>query len=545
MDTSRTKKRTNISRRASALVAVILTVVLTLSGTLAWYANQDVINIFRAEGADRSVVLHDEFDEGPVKRIYVENTGDTADLFVRIKLQEYMDLTSWNDRVVPDSQWQTHIPGETPATSNTVNSELEAYHDHFTWSMGGGTFYLPSELWATGVKKENLHVEESTKGAMPTPVADVILMADYKELITLDKIAFVGWVYDSDGWAYWSRPLPAGEATGLLLNSVTPNPLLATTDYFYAVNVILEAVDKSDLAMWTTPSGNNDGFGKASIKHDTIVLAELATSDAIELLNRISTKDLGIERLEIVTAPDETYYLPNDIFNPAGLSIKAVYNSGDEDIIDIGFQYPTGTLPNGTTHATVSYGGATVDVPITVHPVAGLKNKAPKTKVTIDGIGWELVTRETIEGHDYALLVTANNVGFIYHSNLTNSTTDYYINTIMKSQTLKDFVVVPAFTDTSYYSDIYCVVSRSSAPTMTLAKDTPQTANIVFALDILQAFGPYKTKGWDPKSIAGSWLYNYVWGYDIGYYVDANGNWQSANYQNQASYRPAIWVKLP
>ena len=544
MDTSRTKKPARLSKHASAMIAIVLAVVLTLSGTFAWYTNQDVINIFKAEGSDRSVVLHDEFDGGPVKRIYVENTGDAADVFVRIKLQEYLDLTSWNDRVVPDNEWQTHIPGETPATGSLVSSELEAYHEHFTWSMGGGTYYLPSKTWETGVKKENLDVVESTEGAIPTPDAEVILMADYKELLTLDKIAFIGWIYDSDGWAYWSRPLPVGETTGLLLNSVTPNPALEKTDYFYAINVILEAVDKSDLAMWTTPSGNNDGLGKASVKQDTNALAELATNDAIELLNRISNKDLGIEHLEIVTAPNEIYYLPNDIFNPSGLSIKAVFTNGEEDIIEVGYAYPTGELPNGTTHATVSYGGATVGVPITVHPVTGLKNKAPNTKTTIDGISWQVVGHRTVNGNNYVLLVTSNTLSAITHPNLTNSMTNYYNNTIKKSTTLMEALVVPSFQSTNYYVGPTLVYSRMSSPTAVLAKDKPsQSVDIAFALDHQEVRESY-AKDFLRGNGAAWWVYAY-WTVNAGSFSSTGVQTDLANNTAGVGYRPAIWVMVP
>jgi len=279
----------------AAVLAGVLTAALLLSATYAWYEQTSEVNKFRHESAaDKSVVLRDDFNGmGPDKNIFVENTSEKTDVYVRVKLQEYMDLTSWNDRTILENQWQTHIPGDPPGESSLLSPSPEVYHDHFVWTMGGPQIsYTPAMVGIGGVI--NIHDEDtwfrlSGDKDRQTPAATVILMSAYKEMTDAQRKAFVGWVYDADGWAYWSQPLLAGEATGLLLQKVTAQSTLDGLDYFYAINVCMEAVDKSDLAAWTTPSGNPDNLGKPSITDGR--QTELGTNDAVWMLHFISNTE--------------------------------------------------------------------------------------------------------------------------------------------------------------------------------------------------------------------------------------------------------------
>jgi len=353
------------------VLAGVLTAALMLSATYAWYEQITEVNKFRNAGAEKSVVLRDDFDgTGPDKHIFVENTSEKAEVYVRVKLQEYMDLTSWNDRNISGNEWQTHIPSSSPEVDDFVNPDLERYHKHFVWEMGGSTVYTPAQTGTNGMI--NIYDSNTTKWLSsekekPTPDAQVILMSEYKEMTDGQRQVFIGWVYDADGWAYWSQPLAAGEATGLLLQAVNAQDSLDGLDYFYAINVLMEAVDKSDLAMWTTPSGQPDNLGQPSIVDGK--QAELGTSDAVWMLYFISDTEHRAEHtVQLISGPTKTEYVAGETFNPAGLEIEVTLDDGtDPFIVDSGFSYsPTGPLSVGTTSVTVSYCKATVVIPITV-----------------------------------------------------------------------------------------------------------------------------------------------------------------------------------
>lgn len=365
MSSTRIATRAGLRRRIAILLSAVLSAALILSGTYAWYASENEVNKFSQKGADRYVILHDDFKGGPEKLVYVENTGTAADVYVRIKLQEYMDLTSWTDRDIKPSEWLTHIPGASPDTSSTVSPGLEPFHENFHWSMGGSAWYVPS-VEKNGVEN-NPGVDKDTPGAKKTLTADVILMADYKDLTAEQRKQFVGWVYDADGWAYWSQPLKAKTATGLLLNAVTADVSLKDNDYFYAINVIMEAVDKNDLAMWMVPSGAHDGYGKPSIV-DPSKKALLATNSAIIMLADISDTDIQISAFIVKKDPDKMIYKAGDTFNPEGMILEVVFLDGTIEDIDAGFTYnPYGGLSEGeNVEIVITYNKFQVSLYVTV-----------------------------------------------------------------------------------------------------------------------------------------------------------------------------------
>jgi len=609
-------------KKLTAALAFIFMALFFVTGTYALYATTGGLYGSTSNNAEKSVVLHDDFAGGPSKYVYVENTSETTEVFVRIKLQEYMDLTSWIDRDPQGSEWTTHIPSGAAHDCGLANGATALFHEHFAWSMGGAAWYVPEAAGMSG-KVNNPGVNSLTPDATQTPDAPVILMSEYQAKGAVERRFFVGWVYDADGWTYWSQPLLPETATAPLLSAVAFEPTVAGRDFFYAINVLMEAVDINDLPMWTVPSGDNDGLGLPSAA-DPESQTQLATNDGAAMLEFIAKAELVsfevatapaktayvpgeyfdptglvlkavfsdgteqlidsgydyaptselspgtthidvsyfgltttvpitvnrvIDHIEVSTDPTKTKYIPGEFFDPAGLEIKVVYTDNSSEIISAGFAYsPTGALADGTKQITVSYEGHTTTVPVIVNYLVDLHLKAPNTKVTIDGIGWEVVYARTMNGKNYVLLITAKNSDlYYYHNYLTTFMTDYYTNTIKKSQTLKDYVVVPAFTNTSYYPDgINHVISRSSAPTSILAKDTSQTADIAFALDLLEVYyTTYKDNGWDPKSIAGSWLYNYVSNFDIKYCANSTGTWQILHSTDYAQYHPAIWVMVP
>lgn len=61
------------------------------------------------------------------------------------------------------------------------------------------------------------------------------------------------WVYDTDGWIYWSSPIEAGGSTGLLLDGFTMNHVMDDS-WYYAIHAVAQFVTADD-------AGKEDGTG--------------------------------------------------------------------------------------------------------------------------------------------------------------------------------------------------------------------------------------------------------------------------------------------
>ena len=311
-----------IKRIFSSATAIVTAIAILLTGTLAWYAGSSAVNAFRDSGGttppieagDTGANLHDHFGDPGVggtidKNVFVENTG-LNDVFVRIKLSERLD----ND------VWVLHQP-----KGGSVASHLDS---RFTWAMGNSTAYpyrsiKDSTQWtsssalngnkshliadALGFAKEALGpsgegVIVKTGGSptnKSTQLAQVVTMAAYKAMTVEARRAFVGWVYDVDGYAYWSQPLAPGAATGLLLDSVTV-PTKGTATYEYDIKVDMEYVDITDLGAWT----DGDVIKEGPKEGGTV---DKASPDGKDLLEFIAVSGFSFDIREIVLNIGEAY----------------------------------------------------------------------------------------------------------------------------------------------------------------------------------------------------------------------------------------------
>ena len=232
--------------------------VLLMAGTFAWRQAVSQINEFVGE-RDGDITLHDDFNpKTGVKDVYVESDS-TNPIFIRVKLNETMNLSS-NNRVPGPGGWITHTYGESAADCGHVNGAGQYFHDCFMWTMGGWKYYMPA---ASGQQlAQDTTVYNGTEpGVKMTPDARVVSIADY--LLNNDewRAAFIGWIYDTDGFAYWSQPLYQHDVTGLLLHKVTTSDSIKGSDYYYAIDVIAQAVDINDIPMWTQGAAASDGSG--------------------------------------------------------------------------------------------------------------------------------------------------------------------------------------------------------------------------------------------------------------------------------------------
>ena len=279
-----TTQQRGFHKKVSAVVAAIVVFALLIGGTFAWYSGIiNAENVFTGTKTPPppTVILHDDF-KAPSKDIYAENIGEGT-VYVRVKLNEFLAL-GVNERPeeIADTEWVTHIPGETGGNLDfTKHKAPDAFHDNFEWSWGAGKQkdYIKADGTLTG------SVRDMYQDYTPEEIAQLFLDADpdiigtttlgdivnidwyvmdgfiasynsYHNLIGADALTdrsdFYGWIYDADGWVYWSQPLHKGDVTSLLLDKVIVDvAALKDTDFCYIIDVIMEAVDLADLqAMW-------------------------------------------------------------------------------------------------------------------------------------------------------------------------------------------------------------------------------------------------------------------------------------------------------
>ena len=243
-----------------------------VTGTLAWTNfSSEIINEWHGGGNGSEngpgATLHDDHtDNDENKDVYIENWGSEP-LVVRIRLSEYMEMgkgaglkavatvpstgqpvrdpENYSDPLVdgadidrPDT-WAKHIPGgDMPALC-----EAAGIHKYWKWDMGGQKYYFPvsdaskeDSGYVDQNSPDNLTADSVNSGgvrAKQTLPAQVLTMAQW---VSGGSHAGNYWVIDTDGWAYWVKPLMPGEATGLLLDKVT----LITApkqDYYYGIYV--------------------------------------------------------------------------------------------------------------------------------------------------------------------------------------------------------------------------------------------------------------------------------------------------------------------
>jgi hypothetical protein len=273
-------------RRAAAAAGVVVAAALAVTGTWA-YTNfvQKATNELAGKSS-AGVRLHDDFttvtDAEPKeynKDVYVENYG-VHDQYVRIKLFEYwkMDKTVYPAGADPaedkiETTWSVHKPD---VSGVVVSPSADPAHGWWTWTMNGQIYYKfttckdddPSDDQPKDVAEtDGTDCKATDVDSNPTPAtgaeagvsgqtlnaaADPITITAWKALSDDDKHAYVGWVYDLDGWAYWAGPLKPGEATGLLLSAVTLTKQVEATDFDYRIHVKLEAATSDDIAKFNT-----------------------------------------------------------------------------------------------------------------------------------------------------------------------------------------------------------------------------------------------------------------------------------------------------
>ena len=200
----------------------------------------------------------------------------------------YTDYTDYNAYAVGDIISGDEIYDYDTNTSDEVKTDFDNIQEY--------------------VASGNVHVESSVGHAIAqTGSAELISMADWLQKLgenggEYDESLGNYWVYDEDGWVYWSAPIAPHTATGLLLDGIKLNQVMDDT-WYYAINVVAQFITADDM-------GKTDGTGF----YDT-TKGEEPSSDALSLLKAIGvevpiTKQAELqdafEQGDTITLPDVT-----------------------------------------------------------------------------------------------------------------------------------------------------------------------------------------------------------------------------------------------
>ncbi|MDR1638073.1 MAG: hypothetical protein LBC41_03570 [Clostridiales bacterium] len=320
-------------KKALSIATAVLLICISVTGTFTWTQFISQSNEFIGTAAiTGDIILHDDFDPSTgQKEIYVETSALSKKVYVRVLLAEYMDLltnSKPSDLDSPDKRldyYKNHFhAGMLNAEDcGQANDDGQLFHDYFNWNLGGSKFYYTATSGnaldidtdpASQVFGDTTRYTEESQYVKSTPDAEILSLDEYNSRTDEDKNNTAAWVYDNDGYAYWSQPLGApvagtaiGPVTGLLLNKVSTSPDLADTDYYYVINIRVEAVDSKDLPMWTEDSGSMDSnlgvpLG-AEAASGSGARYPLASYDAVQLLDYVSK--IGTAPVEALPAIEE------------------------------------------------------------------------------------------------------------------------------------------------------------------------------------------------------------------------------------------------
>jgi hypothetical protein len=242
----------------------ILLIAILVTGTYAWSnsgVDKTTLEITTSgttsgsssDSNDDGATLHidTDADENTIE-IYVENWGEN-EVAVRLQIREYAESgedagtnSSDADPFISSAKlddvdtWNTHVP------KTTSNSDIDdcnqgtakKFHTYWKWEVTGvSKNYYPSQADdredKTFIDTDNAKGTGDSSTKKTSTVKDVITMKSWQNKNEpIDSY----WVYDSDGWVYWAKPVASGSATGVLRIEVTQasDP---DNEYYYGLNI--------------------------------------------------------------------------------------------------------------------------------------------------------------------------------------------------------------------------------------------------------------------------------------------------------------------
>jgi len=141
-------------------------------------------------------------------------------------------------------------PTNPTARNNNANIDTPADPDYRTGGYpaeaGNEGFWGEDDVWTARQKQagntlSTYDVEQETAQniQLAHPVITMQEWLNGDAPLTAPRQTGNFWIWDVDGWFYWASPLPAGEASGLLLDSITLNGT-PNVEMYYAIFVDAE-----------------------------------------------------------------------------------------------------------------------------------------------------------------------------------------------------------------------------------------------------------------------------------------------------------------
>lgn len=151
-----------------------------------------------------------------------------------------------------------------------------------------------------------------------------------------------------------------------------------------------------------------DTFNEAGAKKVTLSFTQAGVTKTAEI--EVTVKNVRIERLEITKQPTKTLYKVGDAFDPTGMEVTAYYSDGTTRVVTR-YTCTPDRLTAADTAVTVSFGGASVQVPVQMNLVQSIKlTTAPRKTAYKEG---EIFSTS-------GMVITA-----VYTDNTEKTTTDY------------------------------------------------------------------------------------------------------------------------
>ncbi len=335
------------NKKKKTIAAVATAAVLLLGGTFAWQSISQTALNEASDVVNPGGRLHDDFN-GTNKDVYVENFAED-DIFARVRLEEYFEITMNKGTDAEKTEIFTQYTNEEGEQQDSIRGKVDTYathifgvedsiHEYWDWTTGGSKVFMPTFNKNKDSLKADINGTYNGKDGIVTDATDDDRYKDYKEYATgetvtadasydadsnmveddgiknvseehvakntldatlismdewfaLDPAERKGyWVYDTDGWVYWSGAIPKGEATGLLLDGIELNQVMDDS-WYYAINVVAQFVTADDLG---SPEDNN-GQGSGFYKKDE---GPAPSDNALKLLESLGVNITGEESEE-------------------------------------------------------------------------------------------------------------------------------------------------------------------------------------------------------------------------------------------------------
>ena len=357
----------NKKKLFSSGAAIIFTLMILTGGTFAFLGQSTALNPFSRDDTiepeptlEAGANLHDDFAgmDGvsalgdTTKDIYVENTGE-RNVFVRIRLYEELDgegaklfIPKLNNTGV--IQGAGNIAGFEWTLGSTTPKDYKSITETAEWNdlvAPGQNTQLVADAYGSAVGT----IADTSPSSIPVAgqtqdQSGVISMRQYTALNAVQKAAFVGWIYDVDGFAYWSQVLTPGTATGRLLTTVNI-PGTGVRTYTYNIVAEMEYVDRIDIGAWL--SEGDDGVRVINTNADGQWDEILTNADGAQIKEGAKAGTTTIE------ASTPAKQLLNNLMGEAGVLYHA--QTGDGTWIEIATSGPFSLIVRAETIGITAY----------------------------------------------------------------------------------------------------------------------------------------------------------------------------------------------